>query len=91
MSAVPSTQHRSDRTVPPEQESPAKLPGFLDKASKITQLALATILAVAAIGCFAIGIALGPFAPHVGTAAMAASATLLTMAGLLFFKALGKD
>jgi len=91
MSAVPSTQPGPDHTPPTAPEPAAGLPDFLEKANRVTQLAIAAILAVAGLGSLAIGIALGPFAPHVGAAALAASATLLTLAGLLFVKAMGKN
>lgn len=91
MSAVPSTQDRPDRIPPAEPEPAAKLPGFLEKANTVTQLAIAAILAVAGLGSLAIGVTLGPFAPQVGAAAFAASATLLTLAGLLFVKAMGSN
>jgi hypothetical protein len=80
----PLTSQASTHSEPTSMQS-VQVPAFLETARKVTKIIIGIIFGIVATGSVGIGITLTPFAPEIGTGAIALGTALFAIAGYLVY------
>ncbi len=75
-------------SAPASQPQSLPVPAFFETAGKTTQIIVGVLAGIVAVGSFGIGVTFTPFAPEIGTGALALATALFGAAAFLIYSAL---